>query len=179
MLDYLFLATSFLSLIFASIYSLSNNQNKSILNKLFIFLWSLFILSMLISGYYHGISIFLLIPFSFFFFVNIISRNYNYVYKLFCNGIILSLIILTIGALFFCPLNTHIYYIGRYSGSFTNPNIYELFLLPVYCVFLIKLHISFEKSLSIVKPIFPILGFGLCSSLIIMTECRTALVSAF
>lgn len=140
--------------------------------------WCLFAGSLVLSGFYYKTSLFLLIPFSFLFFILAQNLKYDDLYELISNGIILSFIIIITFSLLFRPLNTNIYYGGRYSGMFTNPNVFALYLLCPYCAFLNKLHVKIsENGWNFKKIKFQLISLSICSSFIIMTECRTALLA--
>jgi hypothetical protein len=141
--------------------------------------WFLFVGSLVLSGFYYKTSLFLFIPFSFLFFILVYNSKYDDLYELFSNGIILSFIIIIILSLLFRPLNTNIYWGGRYSGMFTNPNVFALYLLCPYCAFLNKLHIKIsEIGWDLKKIKFELISLSICSSFLIMSECRTALLAA-
>lgn len=141
--------------------------------------WFLFTGSLVLSGFYYKTSLFLFIPFSFLFFILVHNSKYDDLYELFSNGIVLSFVIIIILSLLFRPLNTNIYWGGRYSGMFTNPNVFALYLLCPYCALLNKLHIKISEIGWNLKNIkLEIISLSICSSFLIMTECRTALLAA-
>lgn len=139
-------------------------------------IWIFLCLCFFICGYYKKESYFIIFGMTTLF-VAINNKKKSEFLSALCKGSIYSFFILEIGALFFRPLNTHIYYGGRYSGVFTNPNLHALFLLPAFCAFFIEIDIKLKKDLSFKSIKYLVLGMALCISQIIMTECRAAILA--
>lgn len=149
---------------------------KNIEINLYTVIWICFCFSFFMCGYYRKEAYFIIFGIST---LSIIMNNEkkSQLFSALCKGSIYSFFIFAIGALLFRPLNTYIYYGGRYSGLFTNPNLHALFLLPAFCAFFVEIDIRLKQELSIKSTKYLVLGMALCISLIIMTECRAVILA--